>query len=52
MIITLSKGQDTSGVQLGKVIEVQGISKEDSQPSINGLTFNVYDSDFDMQSYE
>ena len=50
--VTVNVMNGDSEVTIGKSIEVRGIVKDGSTLQVNGRDFNMYDSDFDLQSYE
>ncbi len=50
--IKLVSGGDASEVTNGKAIEVRGVVKDPVTLQVNGRDFNMYESDFDMVTYE
>ena len=52
MNIKIVGGGDASEVTIGKAIEVRGVVKDPVTLQVNGRDFNMYESDFDMVTYE
>ena len=50
--IRLVSGGDASEVTIGKAIEVRGVVKDPTTLQVNGRDYNMYESDFDMVTYE
>ena len=50
VLVQLSKGADSAQVNIGKAIEVRGVAKDGN--TLQNATYNTYESDFDVQSYE
>ena len=52
VVIELTEGGDSAEVTIGKAIEVRGEVKDSATVRVSGKDFNMYDSEFDMLSYE
>ena len=52
MTVKLVGGGDASEVTSGKAIEVRGVVKDAVTVQVQGRDFNMYESDFDMTTYE